>query len=282
MVRAGALSAIAVLFLSLQNQLQLRVNVEIVLVPTTVTNSLGQYVADLEKGHFQVWEDDVEQEIRYLSAEDAPMTLGIVLDTSGSMNPTLEAARNAGSRCGDVGTKDDEYFLVLFASKAELATDFTTDFTDLRLPLLFAKAKGNTALYDAIQMGLTKLKDGINPRKALLVISDGYENSSRISAGALKRLVRETDIQVFSIGNQGDGALREMTQLTGGQQFRMAGGLGSCGLIARELKHQYVLAYQSTNTAKDGRWRDIQVKVNPPPGISGLKVRSKRGYTAVQ
>lgn len=280
MLRMAFLPAITVVLLSLQNIPQLKVDVEIVLVPATVTNGVGRYVTDLRKEHFRIWEDGVEQKIIQFSTEDAPMTLGIAVDTSGSMKQILDAARTTSARCLDVGLADDEYFLVLFSSKAELASDITTDFSSLRLPLMSVQSKGSTALYDAIHMGLENLKQGTNARKALVVISDGYENNSRYRAGTVKNLVRESDMQVFSIGNEGDGALREMTELTGGRQFRMGSVLGSCGLITQELKYQYLLAYQSTNTAKDGKWRNIQVKMNPPPSLRELSVRAKKGYTA--
>jgi Ca-activated chloride channel family protein len=280
MFRMAILPAITVVLLSLQNIPQLKVDVEVVLVPATVTNGVGRYVTDLRKEHFRIWEDGVEQKITQFSTEDAPMTLGIAVDTSGSMKAILDAARTTSARCLDVGLADDEYFLVLFSSKAELASDITTDFSSLRLPLMSVKSKGSTALYDAIHMGLEKLKQGTNARKALVVISDGYENNSRYRAGTVKNLVRESDMQVFSIGNEGDGALKEMTELTGGRQFRMGSVLGSCGLITQELKYQYLLAYQSTNPAKDGKWRNIQVKMNPPPSLRELTVRAKKGYTA--
>ena len=134
------------------------VDVDIVLIPVTVTNDRGQYIAGLEKQHFQIYEDNVEQEITYFSTEDAPMSLGIVLDSSGSMNSISEAARRNGGACMNMGTEEDEYFLIVFSDKLKVNTDFTTDLRKLRMQLTSVNSKGSTALYDAIYAGLAKVR----------------------------------------------------------------------------------------------------------------------------
>jgi len=259
------------------------VDVDIVLIPTTVTNDAGQYVGGLEQQHFQVIEDKIEQQIVYFSTEDTPMSLGIVLDSSGSMSPILTQARRNGSACTNTGDKDDEYFLIVFADKLKLNTDFTTDLQKLRTQLLTVKASGSTALYDAIYAGLAKVRAGTHPRKALVVVSDGYDNHSRYSGKNLREAVKETDVQLYLIGNEGDGALRTLAESTGGRSLSPRTRnyeLGNiCNEIVKNLKNQYLIGYRSTNENKDGKWRNVRVKVNAPAGIK-LNVRSRTGYYA--
>jgi Ca-activated chloride channel family protein len=259
----------------------LRVDVDVVLIPVTVTNDRGAYVTGLERQHFQVLEDKIEQEIASFSTEDAPMSLGIVLDNSGSMDPVLASARRNGGACLDVGDQSDEYFLVTFADKLLVNTDFTTDIRRLQSHLLMTRAKGSTALYDAVYASLAKLREGNNPRKALVIVSDGYENHSRYSASNLREAVKESDVQVYTIGNEGDGTLRELSQATGGRALSPRSrtyALGNiCGQVVQEIKSQYMLGYVSTNTERDGDWRNVRVRVNPPRGMS-VRVRAKTGY----
>jgi Ca-activated chloride channel family protein len=259
------------------------VDVDIVLIPTTVTNDEGKYISGLEKHHFQVTEDKVEQQILYFSTEDAPMSLGIVLDSSGSMNQIMGAARRNGSACTDMGTEEDEYFLIVFSDKLKVNTDFTTDLRQLRTHLLTVNSKGSTALYDAIYAGLAKLREGRNPRKALVVVSDGYDNRSRYNGRNIREAIRETDVQLYLIGNEGDGGLRALAESTGGRSLSSRSSsfeLGSiCNEIVRNLKNQYLIGYKSTNEARDGAWRNVRVKVNPPAGLK-LNLRSRNGYFA--
>jgi Ca-activated chloride channel family protein len=167
---AGSLFLTAVCALLAQDDpiKRLSVDVDIVLVPVTVTNDRGQFVSGLQKEHFQVFEDKVAQSIEQFSTEDAPMSLGIVLDSSGSMNPVMSTARKNGGACLDVGTQDDEYSLIVFSDKLKVNTDFTPDLQKLRMALLNVESKGRTALYDAIYAGLNKVKDGVHHRKTIV------------------------------------------------------------------------------------------------------------------
>jgi Ca-activated chloride channel family protein len=262
---------------------QLRTGVEVVLVPVTVTDEQNRYVTSLGRGHFQIWEDSIEQKVEYFSTEDAAMSLGILLDISSSMKATIRDASRNVNQCFKASDLNDEFFLVLFASTAQPATEFTTDIRTLQNLILFLNAKGKTALYDAVYNGLKKMKEGVNPRKALVIASDGGENSSRHDAGDLKAMLREQDLQVYTIGNESDGAIRELTQLTGGRALTgvNTGSLGNvCSAMVEELKYQYMLGYKSSNPLRDGRWRDIRLKMTPPPGLSKLHTRHKRGYFA--
>lgn len=181
------------------------------------------------------------------------------------------------------GTTEDEYFLIVFSDKLKVNTDFTTDLRALRAQLLSVNSKGSTALYDAIYAGLAKLRGGINPRKALVVVSDGYDNHSRYSGKNVREAVRETDVQLYLIGNEGDGALRSLAESTGGRSLTSRSRtfeLGTiCNEIVRNLKNQYLIGYHSSNASKDGKWRNVQVKLNAPDGIK-LNVRSRTGYYA--
>jgi Ca-activated chloride channel family protein len=273
----------------------LKIDVDLVLVTATVMDSLNRYVSGLEPEHFQIAEDKIEQKIEYFSAEDVPISLGVIFDVSGSMKDKISTARQAASTFLKTGNPDDEYFLVEFANRPEVASDFTTDITKLQSKLIQTPAKGMTAMYDSVYLGLEKLKEGTNPKKALLLITDGEDNRSRYTFQNVKEFVKEQDVQIYGIGivdewnstlgagKTGRAMIEELAELTGGGAFFPDSVYqleDICTKIAVELKNQYVLGYHSTNLAKDGKWRKIRLKVNPPKGIQRLNVRSKQGYYA--
>src|SRR5262245_12340858 len=243
----------------------LKVDVDLVLVNATGTNPRNQYVTGLEKEHFQIWEDKVEQQPTYFSSEDVPLSVGIIFDISGSMKDKLSVARDAAVTFLKMGTPDDESFLIEFAERPQVAVDFTTDISDLQNHLIFSPAKGMTALYDAVYLGLEKLKDGNNPKKALLLITDGEDNRSRYTFSNVKEFVKEQDVQIYAIGivsefnsqlgsgRIGRGLIEELSELTGGRSFFPDSVYeleDICTKIAIELKNQYVIGYHSTNQAK--------------------------------
>jgi Ca-activated chloride channel family protein len=269
------------LVLAAQTPQAIHLNVELVQIPVTVTNANNRFISDLHKENFRIWEDRVEQNILYFSTEDAPMSLMIVLDISGSMANSRAFSDKTAAECLKTGVQDDQFSLIVFSSRPEPATEFTTDIRKLQSKLLFLNSKGTTALYDAVYDGLVTLDTATNPRKALVVISDGYENHSRHSASDIKKMVREKDVQIYTIGNSGDGAIRELTQITGGRALLgMGTGLANiCSAIVRELKNQFVISYKSTNLAKDGSWRKVRVQLTLPEELQ-LSVRAKTGYFA--
>src|SRR5215467_11338977 len=277
-----------------QNQ-TLKVDVDLTLVNATVTDPLNRYVSGLEQEHFQIWEDKFEQKIEYFSSEDVPMSLGMIFDVSGSMKDKISTARDAAVTFLKTGNPDDEYFLVEFANRPEVASDFTTDVSKLQSKLIFTPAKGMTAMYDAVYVGLEKLKEGSNPKKALLLITDGEDNRSRYTFQNVKDFVKEQDVQIYAIGivdqwnsqlgagHTGRAMVEELADLTGGRAFFPDSVYeleDICTKIAVELKNQYVIGYHSANAAKDGKWRKLRLKINPPKGIQHLNVRSKSGYYA--
>lgn len=273
----------------------IKVDVDLVQVYATVTDAFNRYVISLAKEHFQVWEDKFEQKIEYFSSEDVPLSIGIVFDVSGSMKDKISTARDAAATFLKTGSPEDEYFLIQFSSRAELAEDFTTDIGRLQNNLIFTPAKGMTALYDAVYLGLDKVKAGTNPKKAILMITDGEDNRSRYTFSNVREFVKESDVQIYAIGivgsynsgfsqgRTGRALIEEMTELTGGRAFfpdSVEELPDITEKIAIELKNQYVLGYISTNGDRDGKWRKIRVKINPPKGVSHLNVRAKTGYYA--
>jgi len=262
-------------------QKSIKIDVDLVMVNVTVTDGGNRLITDLPRENFQLFEDKIEQEIRYFSSEAAPLSLGIVFDISHSMQNKIQLAREAAARFLETGTPEDEYLLVEFANRAELTENFTTDINKLRDRLALRPAKGATALYDAVYLGLAKVRAGQNPKKALLLITDGEDNHSRYSLGDIREFVRESDVQIYII-DLGRSFVSELAEMTGGHSYR--GSVDDlediCTKIALELKSQYVLGYASTNTVKDGKFRKLRVRVTPPTGMLKLNVRTRDGYFA--
>jgi Ca-activated chloride channel family protein len=262
-------------------QQALKIDVDIVQFNVTVSDYNNRFVSGLKLENFQLFEDKVEQKIRYVSNEAAPVSLGIVFDMSHSMEKKIDLAREAAAKFLESGTVDDEYFLVEFANRARVAQGFTTDINRLRDRLAFRSAEGSTALYDGIYLGLSQLKKGQNPKKALLLITDGEDNHSRYSRGDVYDAVREADVQIFAI-DLGRALLSDLAEMTGGHSYhaRVDDLMDICEKIALELKSQYVIGYESTNTAKDGKFRKVRVRVHPPEGMAKVSVRTREGYYA--
>jgi Ca-activated chloride channel family protein len=262
-----------------EQQKPLKVDVDMVMVNATVTDPDNKLVTDLKVSNFQVFEDKIEQDIRYFSREEEPLSLGIVFDVSHSMENKISLAREAAATFLTTGTPEDEYFLVEFNNRAKLTEDFTTDVTRLRNHLSFVPPIGSTALYDAVYLGLSKVRKGQNPRKALLLITDGEDNHSRYSRGDIHQAARESDVQIYSI-DLGRALIADLSEVTGGHSFR--GHVDElqdiCSKIAQELKSQYVIGYSSTNLNKDGKYRKVRVAVKSPEGMPKLHVRFKDGY----
>jgi Ca-activated chloride channel family protein len=259
-------------------QKPVKIGVDLVLVDVAVTDRNNTPVVDLESGNFLLFEDKVEQTIRYFSRESAPASIGIVFDVSHSMEKKLELARTAAVRFLETGTPEDEYFLVEFSSQARLAADFTKDVGRLR-QLFFKPAEGFTALYDGVYLGLSKVRAGRNPRKALLLITDGEDNHSRYSRSDVRAQLRESDVRIYVI-DLGRALVSDLADMTGGHSFH--GSVDDlqeiCEKIAGEMKSQYVLGYESSNTNKDGKFRRIRVQTVLPPGSPRLSIRTREGY----
>src|SRR5215467_7981490 len=262
-------------------QRALYVDIVLILVIVAVMDSEGRPVTNLKADSFQIFEDKIEQKIRYFSSEAAPVSLGIIFDISHSMEKKLSFAKDAAVKFLETGTPDDEYFLVEFSNRAKIAEGFTSDITRLRDKLSLVPAQGNTALYDAVYLGLAQLKKGQNPKKALLLITDGEDNHSRYSRGDIREFVREADAQIYVI-DLGRALVGDLAEMTGGHSYHASVGdlEDTCEKIALELKSQYVIGYESTNPNKDGKFRKVRVKATPPEGILKMSVRTRDGYYA--
>ncbi|MEZ5365550.1 MAG: VWA domain-containing protein [Bryobacterales bacterium] len=275
----------------------IQTDVEMVLINVTVTDPMGRMVTGLTKEHFKVEEDKSEQEILQFGSEDTPLSLAIVFDASGSMGEKMSKAREAVAQFGKTANPQDEFFLVEFNNSPDLVTDFTTSIEDIQNRLTFTQSKGRTALLDAIYLALNKMKEARNTQKALLVISDGGDNSSRYTEREIKNLVRESDVQIYAIGIfepygsrgrtpeelSGPGLLTEIAEATGGRQFPVE-NLNELPDVAEkigiELRNQYVLGYRPTNDQHDGKWRRVKVEVKKIRGMPQLRPYFRQGYYA--
>ena len=269
-------------------------DVDFVLVSVTVTDDWNRIVTGLEKENFAVMEGSQVQEVAHFSSEDAPISLGVVFDMSGSMSEKITKAREAVVEFFKTANPQDEFFMITFNDRPELASDFTTSVEDIQGKLVFTVPRGRTALLDAIYMGLAKMKDAHNPKKALLIISDGGDNHSRYTENEIKSGVKEADVQIYAIGLftvnpvqqeeiNGPTLLSDVTEVTGGRMFtvRDPNELADVATkIGVELRNQYVLGYRPTNKTRDGHWRKIKVKLIPPKGLPHLNVFAKTGYYA--
>lgn len=272
----------------------IRVDTTMVLVPVTVTDPMNRLVTGLEKDNFALLEGSQGQQIRSFSSEDAPLSLGVIFDMSGSMGNKIDKSKQAVIEFFKTANPQDEFFLISFSDKPELMVDFTNSIEDIQSQLVFANAKGRTALLDAIYMGIKKMKQAHHEKKALLIISDGGDNRSRYTDTEIKSLVREADVEIYSIGlfdnspatseeRYGPYLLNEISDVTGGRMFRVDDPNELTDVATKigvELRNQYVLGYYPINRARDGKWRKIKVKLTPPKGLPPLTVHAKTGYYA--
>ena len=272
----------------------IRVEANLVLVPMTVTDSQNRLVTGLERENFYVYENNQPQTIRSFSTDDAPVTIGIIFDLSGSMTSKYARARKALSEFMRTSNPQDEFFVIAFNDRPAVVVDYTSSIDDVDARMVMLKPQSRTALIDATYLGISKLKDAKYERKALLIISDGGDNRSRYSENELRRSVRESDVQIYSIGifdqyaptveeKEGPALLGDICDMTGGRLFRVTdvGELGDiASRISAELRNEYVVGYKPTDNKKDGNWRKLKVKLNPPQGLPPLLVHNRQGYYA--
>jgi Ca-activated chloride channel family protein len=273
---------------------RMRVDVNLVLVPVTVTDPLNRLVTGLERQDFFVYENNALQKLKSFSSEDAPVSIGIIFDLSGSMTDKINRARNSILEFLRTANPQDEFFVIGFNDRPELITDFTSNVDNIEARLLTVKPGHRTALLDAIYFGLNKMKQAKNERKALLVVSDGGDNRSRYTESEVRSVVRESDVQIYSIGifdqyaptreeQLGPVLLHDVSEETGGQLFRvddLADMADIATKISAELRNQYVLGYRSDDIKRDGKWRKLKVKLVPPEGLPQLTVHARTGYYA--
>lgn len=275
----------------------IRVNVNLVQVPVTVEDPYGRLVTGLDREHFRIFEDKVEQEISHFSSEDSPISIAVILDLSRSMSNKHDAVRAAALRFMRTANPEDEFLLVGFNERAELMNGFTGDIEALQSRMLFMPpSKGRTALYDAVYLAHSQMRDAQHQRKALLIISDGGDNHSRYNYRDIRSLVREAEVQIYAIGIfdpwdqrgtveelHGPELLSELTELTGGRSFTVQNLRDLPDIASKiglELRNQYTICYRPSKPMKDGKWRKIKVKMRVPRGLPPLQAYARTGYAA--
>ena len=255
----------------------IRVDSNLVLVPVSVTDSHNHPVTGLDSRQFRVFEGKTEQQVVNVSADDAPVSVGIVFDGSASMATKLPKAREAVAEFLKSANPEDEFFLVNFSDTIELAVPFTTNPGDIQNRLMYATTKGKTALLDAVYLALDTMKDAKNSRKALLIISDGGDNDSRYTETEIRRAVREGGVWIYAIGVYGSNSvvlpeeerggpklLTDLAEQTGGRHFAVEHATelpATAGKIALELRNQYLIGFRPTTPAQDGKFHKVQVKL---------------------
>jgi len=272
----------------------LRADVDLVLVPVTITDPMNRLVTGLDRENFNLFEGRDQQDIKTFSSEDAPVSLGVIFDMSGSMGSKIERAREAVIEFFKTANPQDEFFMITFADKPEEVSDFTSSVEDIQGKLIYTIPKGRTALLDAIYLGVNKMRQAKYPKKSLLIISDGGDNHSRYTEGEIRSMVKEADTLIYAIGiydhwfstdeeRLGPTLLSDVTELTGGRAFTIDNPNDLADVATKigiELRNQYVLGYRPKNVARDGKWRKIKVKLIPPKGLPPLRVYAKTGYYA--
>jgi len=273
------------------------VNVDMVVIGVTVTDPYDRIVTGLDKDNFEIFDEKVSQKILTFSTEDSPISVGMIFDSSGSMADKIEKSKEAALQFFKTSNPEDEFMLIDFNERPDLISAFTSKFDKLQDRLLFVKSGGKTALLDALYLGLNQMKKAHSSRKALLVISDGGDNHSRYTENEVKRAVRESDVQIYSVAvleplasrnrtpeeAAGPGLLSDLSEVSGGRMFSVEDASELPDIaekISIELRNEYVIGYKPSNMVRDGRWRRIRVKLDPPRGLPPLQVYNRTGYYA--
>ena len=282
----------------LDRRADLRIDTTLVLVPVAVTIAAsGKLLTGLEKDNFELAEDKVSQEIVTFGSEDVPLSVGVVFDCSGSMSNKLDRSRQAVAQFLRTANPEDEFFLVQFNDRPELTVSFTPRTEDIQGHLTWVQSKGRTALLDGVAMAMNEMKKAKNGRKAILIISDGGDNSSRFTESEVRNWVREGDVQIYSIGiyeaigargrtpeeMSGPGLLSDLSEQTGGRNFsveNLADLPDVAAKIGLELRNQYVIGYSPKNGSKDGKFRKVEVKLVKVKELPPLRARYRPGYVA--
>jgi VWFA-related protein len=274
----------------------IRSDTNLVLVPVTVCNPFNQPVTGLEKEHFKIFDDKVEQTITHFAMDDEPVAVGLVFDVSGSMGPKLRESRQAAAEFFKTANPEDEFFLVEFNDQPKLVSPLGSPMEEIQNQLTFSQSKGRTALLDAVFLAMHEMKKSQKNRKALLIISDGGDNSSRYTESEVRNLVREADVMIYAIGVYepmgsrsrtpeevgGPGLLGDLCEQTGGRHFpaEVSELPDVAAKIGVELRNRYMIGYIPTDQQRDGRYHPVTVKVIPPHGLPTLHAYWRKGYYA--
>jgi VWFA-related protein len=269
----------------------IRVDSNLVLIPVSVTDPKNHAVTGLGRDAFRVFEDRTEQRLEHFAREDAPVSVGIVFDASGSMKDNVAKSRDAVARFLETANPEDEFFLVEFSDRARLAVPFTGDAGSIRNRLLFAQAEGKTSLLDAVCLAADYMRNARNSRRVLLILSDGGDNDSRYTQSEIRSRVRESDMWIYAIGiyergaimlpeeeRSGETLLSTLAEESGGRHFALRRAREAPAVAAEiglELRNQYLIGYRPAASARDGRYHRVQVKV---VDARDLRVTWRRGY----
>jgi Ca-activated chloride channel homolog len=266
-----------------------RVDVDTVFVKVGVTDPLNRYVTNLNKDCFRIYEDKILQTISYFGEQSAPITVGLLFDISASMGfeGNIQINKSRVARFLKKINPKDEFFLITFNQNVTTVESFTDDSANLLNDIGPVKAGGDTAIYDAVYSGLEKVKQGKNEKKALIVFSDGEENSSRNNRKQLLESLTESDVPVYCVGLQGpngygDGVLKDIARITGGRSFAPSLRLDQSAIdfVLSELRNNYIVGYAPSNKSRNGKWRKIKIQLEAPPGFPPLKIQAREGYYA--
>jgi VWFA-related protein len=273
----------------------IKVQVNLVVLHTTVLDDRGRFADGLKQENFRILEDKVEQKLSVFKREDVPVSMGLVIDNSGSMRDKRPRVNEAAITLVESSNPQDEAFVVNFNDDfyLDLDKDFTSSVPELKEALERIDSRGSTALYDAIIGSLDHLKKASKDKRVLLVVTDGEDNTSRNSLEKTIREVQKTDTVVYTIGllsqeskknaKRAKKALQEIANASGGQSYfpeNVADVHNICQLVAHDIRNQYTLAYYPSNSKRDGTFRAVQVEVIPPHGRGKLIPRTRNGYYA--
>jgi Ca-activated chloride channel family protein len=270
----------------------LRVTVDVVQVPVTVSDRHNRPVTALGRKDFSVYEDDKRQEIQYFSTEESPLSIAILFDVSKSMSDKIDSERDALVDFFNNANPDDEYFAITFSDRPRMLATSTQSIDELQYKLLAIEPGGPTALLDAVYLAESKLRCAHHERKAIVIFSDGGDNASRYKLREIKSLVQESDVEVYAIGlfdkffvgpveeKLGKEWLGEITDASGGRTITVDNRAKlpeAAAVISREIRHQYVLGYRPSARTK-GTWRKIKVNVTDPLTQQRLYAHYRKGY----
>lgn len=272
-----------------------RVSVDLVLIPVTVTDALNHPRTNLARDNFTIFEGDQAQKIRYFSAEDSPISVGLILDVSRSMQDKIDTERTAVEQFFQNANPEDDYFVITFNNQPRVLSDVTRSTSGIETELGVVEPSGSTALLDAVYLGVSKLQNARYSRRALVIISDGGDNASRYKLREIKNIVAESDVMVYAIGVFGTSPfktfeeamgkrwLSTMTDVTGGRTTTIRDLTKlpeECALLSRELRSQYILGYRPMDLAADGKWHKVKVVINSPSDSDQLRPYYRKGYFA--
>jgi VWFA-related protein len=274
---------------------RMRSDVNLVLLHMSVLDENGQFVPDLTAMDFRVYEDNALQKISVLRQEDAPVSMGLLVDNSDSMEEKRAQVNAAALALVEASNPNDEEFVAHFNDGYELDADFTAQLGVLRKALDHTESRGSTAFYDAMVNSLEHLKGGYHDKKVLIIVTDGEDNTSKYSLAQALEVAKRSSAMIYAIGllreeapesaERAKHALLALTRATGGSAYfpeQVDEVKSICTMIAQDIRHQYTLGYYPTNTAKDGTSRSLRVEVLPEAGGGKLTVRTRTGYFATR